>query len=307
MKMKPVSFNLPITTAVLMTAASVNAADAPKLKFGEDKTELIFGGLSRNYMTYAPNACLSGRPLPLIISLHGTGGTAASAIDMGHFQKWAELEGFIVAAPQSLGQAFNDGSGRGGAAAEDVDDVGFIRAVIADVKTKARIDEKRIYMVGFSSGGAMAQRFALESDSEVAAFAALSDAFYIPDRKPAAIRPLLLMWGTADPLNPIRGGKVRYGRVTLDKPAPMTTAEGWAKKMGCSASPEQHQLPNGVAHYIWSGCQGNARLELYFIDGMGHHWAGGKPVPYPASVIGKYSNAVDATKIILDFFESKLC
>jgi polyhydroxybutyrate depolymerase len=292
---------------IFVTATDAISADAPKLKFGESKNELVFAGVSRSYTTYAPNAFLSGQPLPLIVSLHGTGGTAISAVDMGQLQKWAELEGFIVAAPQSLGQAFNDGSGRGGPAVKDVDDVGFIQAVINDVKMKARIDEKKVYIVGFSSGAAMAQRFALESDDEVAAIAALSDAFYVPDRKPAKTRSLLLIWGTADPLNPMDGGKIPYrvgsGAVTLDKPAPMKTAEGWAKRMGCSTPPKQNKLPNGVTQYIWPGCQSNAKLEFYLIDGLGHHWAGGKPVPYPAKVIGKYSNAVEATKIILDFFK----
>lgn len=142
--MRHFSIGLVVMSLSIMTATLVMAAEAPKLKFGESKTEFIFGRVSRHCITYAPNATLSGQALPLMVLLHGTGDNAESAIAMGHFYKWAELEGFIAVAPQSLGQAFNDGSGRGGPEVKNVDDVRFIQAVINDVKSKARIDGKRM-------------------------------------------------------------------------------------------------------------------------------------------------------------------
>ena len=47
---------------------------------------------------------------------------------------------------------------------KDVDDVGFIEAVVAEIGTGLELDRQRIFATGMSNGGIMAYRLACESD-----------------------------------------------------------------------------------------------------------------------------------------------
>jgi poly(3-hydroxybutyrate) depolymerase len=131
-----------------------------------------------------------------------------------------------------------------------------------------------------------------------------ADAVYVPWRTPARARPILLAWGTADKLNPMSGGKVPYGGgVVLDKPAPIQTATNWAGQLGCRRGPVRSLVQDGVEQLVWSDCSGRTRVELYLANGLGHHWAGGEPVPFPDAVVGPYAAPFEMTQLMWDFFE----
>jgi polyhydroxybutyrate depolymerase len=275
-----------------------------RLKFGTNKIDVSFAGASRSYVAWVPNPYVDGQPMPLVVVLHGTIMDPDMILRVGHFTKFAELKRFIAVAPRSLGRAFNDNSGRGGPEAKDVDDVGFVEAVVTDVRQRASIDPKRIFLVGFSSGGAMAQRVAIESAYDFAAIVAIADHFYVASRVPARPRPLLLAWGTADKFNPMSGGRVQYPGVVLEKPAPEQSAAEWAQRLACRQGPDKSLYRDGVQRSRWSQCAGPTFVEAYFVDGLGHHWAGGEPLPlFPERVIGPYSARFEMTELMWDFFQ----
>jgi polyhydroxybutyrate depolymerase len=292
-------------TVVLLSFDGIAAAWAQdaRLKFGTNKIDVSFAGMTRSYVAWAPNAYVDGQPMPLVVVLHGTGMDTEMILRVGHFPKFAELKRFIAVAPRSLGRAFNDNSGRGGPEVKDVDDVGFIEAVITDVRQRASIDPKKILLVGFSSGGSMAQRVAIESAYDFAAIVAISDHFYIAPRAPIRPRPLLLAWGTADKLNPMSGGHVQYSSGFLEKPAPEQSAAAWAQRLSCRQGPDKGSYRDGVQRFRWSQCAGAAVVEAYFVDGMGHHWAGGEPLPFPDRILGPYSARMEMTEVMWEFFE----
>src|SRR3546814_14133819 len=64
----------------------------------------------------------------------------------------ADQHDFIVVYPDGVGRAWNAGSCCAKPMKEKIDDVGFVRAVIADVKHRYKIDATRIYGTGFSNG-----------------------------------------------------------------------------------------------------------------------------------------------------------
>ena len=51
----------------------------------------------------------------------------------------------------------------------DVDDIGFLMALIEEVKSNVKIDPRRVYATGYSNGGAMAQTFAFKAADQIAA------------------------------------------------------------------------------------------------------------------------------------------
>lgn len=275
----------------------------PELPIGTRLIPVQSDGQAREYWLHAPPASRDG-PLPLVIVLHGTGSNGEEMLTLGDFVKHANKNDYVVAAPNALGRAFNEGSGRGGAEAKNIDDVAFVEQVIHEISKRADIAKGQVFVTGFSSGGAMAQRFALESDMNIAAVASVSGHLWAPERKPARARPLLLIFGDQDPLNPPQGGPVRYGpRLVLDKPAHRVTARQWAKRLGCATS--VRATTEIVEHRSWHGCRNNVRLVYLTVKGLGHFWPGGPVKSYEnldASVTGPYQGKINATAIIWDFF-----
>ena len=84
------------------------------------------------------------------------------------------------------------------AASRDVDDIGFLRAVIDELTRRLPIDTTRIYVVGFSDGGRMAYRAACELSSQIAAVGVVSGSVEDPDCHPAVPVSLIAFHGTAD-------------------------------------------------------------------------------------------------------------
>lgn len=250
----------------------------------------------------APQGSLGHNPL-LVPVFHVPGG--AAIMSYANWDRMAENEGFIVMAPNSLGHAFNDGSGRGGAEVETVDDTGFIDAAVDDMAQRYAIERARIYIVGLSSGGSMVQRMAVERPEKIAAFAAVMGHLWTKDQAPAKARPMFLLFGDSDWVNPIDGGSVKYPppiNITLDKPAHLRTADLWSKRMGCGQRSEPDEGP-AVRVFAWGSCRDGAELLLYIVRNLGHHWPGGvKPSKKGIKFAGPYTDAIDATELIWDFF-----
>ncbi len=287
--------------AICLAALLANRVSAETVTLDVD-------GLSRSYEIHVPESVSAETKPPLLIVLHGTGSTGAQMEQLGRFAQDAADKGFVLAAPNSLGRAFNEGSGRGGPDVKDVDDVSFIEAVAADVRRQTAIDESRQFVAGFSSGGAMAQRMALQSDYPWAAIAAVAGHLWIPAE--GAMRPtnLLLLWGMDDPLNPAEGGVVPYPQsgVTLDKPPPSATHLKWADLLECYEGEFAETAPfAGTKKLSIDTCYEGAQLDAYFVGGLGHHWPGGTPVPLPPEIVGPYAEPFVLNEVMWDFFEGR--
>jgi polyhydroxybutyrate depolymerase len=72
------------------------------------------------------------------------------------------------------------------------DDVGFTRAIIDRLKQEVRPNPRRIYIVGTSAGGFMAQRAGVELSDRVAAIAVVEGELYLfsPNFPPSIPNPV---------------------------------------------------------------------------------------------------------------------
>jgi polyhydroxybutyrate depolymerase len=110
----------------------------------------------RTYILFTPDARPPAGELPLIVALHGGGGTAEQMMSFSRFNAIAAREGFAVVYPQGTGRRWNDGRVFRGRSETDSDDVAFIRGVVADIATKGTpLDRQRIFAAGISNGGFM--------------------------------------------------------------------------------------------------------------------------------------------------------
>jgi polyhydroxybutyrate depolymerase len=176
--------------------------------------ELAVEGRVRSYAYYVP-AKLARRP-SLIIALHGTLGTGPRfrRRTAYSFDRLADRHGFVVVYPDGYERHWNDCrlAARYSARAQNVDDVGFARALVQRFVHSHGVDAARVFAVGFSNGGQLGYRLALEAPDLVRGVAALSASLPAQENLACAEskRPVsvLVMNGTDDPLNPFTGGPV---------------------------------------------------------------------------------------------------
>src|SRR5579862_8502286 len=137
---------------MLLAPALTEAADT------DPEAKLTSGGLERSYFLHLPSPMPPG-PLPLVVMLHGGGGNAEGAVKMTGLDAVADQHGFIAVYPNGTGRkhplmnavgkgeflTWNAGTCCSYASEHQVDDVGFIRAVVADVEKNHAVDPKRVY------------------------------------------------------------------------------------------------------------------------------------------------------------------
>ncbi|HSH91420.1 MAG TPA: PHB depolymerase family esterase [Ramlibacter sp.] len=289
-----VNYLLAVCGFALIASSSAGAAD---------KMTLEHGGSQRSYLLHVPKTNDAGKPAPLLIALHGTNMRAETMLAHTDLVRKADAAGFILVLPDSRGLAFNDGSSFGGADSVAADDVGFIEALAEDVKRRHKVNADAMFLTGFSSGGSMTQRVLIESRYPFAAYASVANNFRVATSGMGRPAPLLLVFGTADPLNPVAGGQVSIP-VTLTKPSHESTAMNWVTRMDCKGpAPSSATAPKVIAR-SWKQCAGGASLTWYSIDGLGHHWSGAEPMPFPSFVIGEQLDSPNLSDLIWEFFVS---
>jgi polyhydroxybutyrate depolymerase len=298
-------------------AATAAGGDVPA---GHHSVAFEHGGLLRSAVLFTPKASDSPRAQPLVVMLHGMGGTGANAVRETGWSDKAARAGFLVAyadasrpdatRPPNIRknpQAWNDGSGRFHAGQQQVDDSGFVRALISRISATHLIDARRIYVTGFSNGASMTFKVGHDLADVVAAIAPVSGASWLNALQPARGVSLLYITGTADPLNPLEGGFPKLANSKQEQggraKAPVQEMVlQWATALKCQTVGIADASTNGVRTRQYPGCRDGAELSFITVEGMGHVWAGGDAV-LPEFLVGKTTNKLKATDMIWDFFK----
>ena len=125
---------------VLLGSVSSRARDRGARAPADDEHEhLNVDGVDPSFLLHVPESLANGGPAPLVLVFHGGGGHAATMPNFTHFDALADREKFLVAYPESFNKSWNDTRGLSPA-----DDVGFIRALIAELERTQHVDAKRI-------------------------------------------------------------------------------------------------------------------------------------------------------------------
>lgn len=187
--------------------------------------------------------------------LHGSGmdGARMRLCTGYEFDFLADRHGFVVLYPDGHRGNWNDCRKHASfpAKRENVDDMRFIRTLIARTSFDHGIDEKRVCVFGYSNGGHMAFRLATEAADEVAAVVAVAanlpsaDASSCPQK--GRTSRVMLVNGTGDPINPYEGGIVTlfgFGSGGAVMSA-MASAQHFAERNGLTGWPIRAQLSEG--------------------------------------------------------------
>jgi len=256
--------------------------EIPHLSGTLTKGSIEVGGLKRTYTTYIPRGLAQGAPL--VVVMHGSGENAARIrAETGYgFDRLADEHGFAVVYPNSYTLDWDDCGKVGDVSVNgvNIDDVGFLVALVDKLITEIGIDRGRVFATGVSAGGFMSIRLALEAPSRFRAVAAVSANMPTPENskcKPVGQgTSVMIMNGTKDPLVPFNGGEVNLlglfykgGNVRSSR----DSGQYFADLNNIVGAPETNQTPMAdkvsVEQVLWRNGS-KAEVELVAIHGGGH-------------------------------------
>ncbi len=231
-----------------------------------------------------PESYDGSEPTPLIVLLHGYTSSGQRQDSYFRVSNLANDYGFFLVAPDGTREPGGDQNRFWNASdaccnfyGTEVDDSGYIRSIIDEMKGRYNVDDKRVYLIGHSNGGFMSFRMAYEHSETIAAIASLAGANHMEERDaPASPVHILQIHGTNDETIAFQGGDIQENRY----PGALASVRRWASYNGCDqqravgrelrdleASLPGHE--SGVLKYE-IGCKPGGSAELWTISAGTH-------------------------------------
>jgi polyhydroxybutyrate depolymerase len=270
-------------------------------KKGSVTVSLQSGGLLRTSIVHVPDKYDPDKGAMLVLNFHGFSSAGWQQALLTRMSQASDERGFIVAYPEGIAASWNAGDCCGTAWSDSVNDVGFVRDLLDRLEDDYCIDPKRVFATGMSNGGFFSHRLACDVSDRIAAVAPVAGVLGIDGCSPKRPVPILDFHGTSDPLVPYGGGTplVPQLGVGLVFTSVADSMEYWRKANGCSAFDDTIYQNGDATCTQYKDCAQGAATVLCTIDGGGHTWPGGVPIP-----AGKTSQDISATTTMLDFFEA---
>ncbi len=284
-------------TTALPGAAPTRVARAA----GASQGLLTHDGRERTYRLFIPSNAGTGK-LPLVVALHGGLGTGSQLAVTTNFEALAEREGFAVVFPDGIDRTWNGGACCNPAVRQNIDDVGFLAALIGELVSENGFDPSRVFMTGHSNGAIMSFRFACERAGLVAAIAPVAGSLEIPACNPSRGVHLLDIHGDADRNHPLEGGMGERSIANVAFRSTQETMRLWNDGMRCTGSGST-STAGALSTTTWSGCRDGVTSKLTVIAGADHPWPGSGDRRV-SQLQGVPSQELDATATAWQFFES---
>jgi len=222
-----------ILTAIITVFSSCNkenSSEPQSLNYviGKNRFIIKVDGDDREYFVHVPLGYSNASPTPVVFMLHGTNGNGEEFYNNSGWKEVGEIENIITVFPSSGKYCIvEDGQTKPNTekwnaqpagwtpciGENPMDDIKFLKSIITELNSKFKIDNKKIYLVGFSNGGAMAQKCAYEMSDKFAAIVESAAAMFGPQpTNPLRKLPVLFQRGNED-----------YGPGGSGPTAPMTS------------------------------------------------------------------------------------
>lgn len=244
-------------------------------------------GNTRIYLVHVPSSYNTNKETPLILAFHGAGSSGERMADNDTIYKLitkSDQEGFIVAFPNGTRRSvrgpifdgrfgtWNAGNCCGYASEVNIDDVGFVNALLDDIETKFNIDTGRVYATGISNGGMLSYRLACELADRFVAIASVAGTENIDTCSPSRPIPVMHIHSLSDAIVPFYGGDFTSVPETINR---------WVTRNNCDPEPERVDVigspEDGNAYSeTYNGCSQNVQVKLWVTVEGGHSWPGGQ-------------------------------
>lgn len=263
--------------------------------------QIVSSGQDRSYLLFVPTTYDPATPTPLVISIHGFVEWPAHQMQISHWNDLAQEYGFLVVYPEGTGFPRRwQASGQADGSTDPMVDVLFISDLIDELARQYNVDPARVYANGLSNGGGMSFLLGCVLSDRIAAIGSVAGAYLYPldEYSPSRPVPMIAFHGTADPIVPYLGGPSRHAEVPLPVIPDWIAAR--AKLNGCDEPPAELPASGEASGIRYPGCDQGADVVFYTIDGGGHSWPGGDPLP--EWIVGHTTQDIDATRVMWEFF-----
>lgn len=246
---------LALACVLASALAHAGVTDAP--------ATIASGGVERTYVVARPDSCHAD--CPLVLDLHGYHGSAARIAAHSGIRANAEADGYVAVFPDGIEKSWNAGRGPYGACCgvamkTKVDDVAFLKAVVARVAAAYPIDPRRVYVTGWSNGCGMAQRLMAEASDVFAAAACTGGALWT--MQTSLPRPVSV--------TEIHGHDDDSYLEKDDHTGARENAARWAALDHCADTPAHAALGHASDIATYDGCAGGVRVRLVTLAHTGH-------------------------------------
>jgi poly(3-hydroxybutyrate) depolymerase len=167
------------------------------------------------------------------------------------------------------------------------DDVAFLNQVIDEMNRRFNIDEKQIYLVGFSNGGAMAARCTIELSDRLAAVVASSGTLP-PDTQftPKRLLPVLYQFGNQDDHLREKLGNtsplpMNFEQLFIEYPEVQQRINSYISSFNLLPTYTVSGDPDEILIATYRGVSGMPNNVFYFglIEGMHHAYPNSNDLP----------------------------
>ncbi|AEE54149.1 alpha/beta hydrolase family esterase [Haliscomenobacter hydrossis] len=189
----------------------------------------------------------------LIFVLHGSGRNGKQMMaGAAKLDKLSSSENLIVVYPDGYKRYWNEC--RKAATTppnlENINEEAFFEAMIQYFKKRYRINTKNVFVVGTSGGGHMAYKLAMTLPEKIKAITAIVASLPDPSNfdclEKKVAKPVMIVNGTADPLNRWEGGEIILGNgvnMGLIR-STESSFQYWSALAGYTAEPVKTALPD---------------------------------------------------------------
>lgn len=233
------------------------------------------GEHNRYYQLRIPKA-YSGQPIPLVLDLHGFGSPVVLGLSgerlVSGIDKVANAEGFAVAWPQGLKNEWNSKALKD-TGADEINDVEFLLSLVDELTANINIDRSRIYVMGISNGGAMAQVMACEAADIFAAASTVAFQLPMPQSEctPSQPVPMMSFHAPTDILVPFDGNHTGLPHSGLSAPE---SYAAWSDINRCIDDTHTYFEQGNSSCESHANCANEAEVAFCSIDGAGQFLGG---------------------------------
>ena len=270
---------------------------------------VVHGGLTRTFRVYVPTSYAPGTPMPVFLLFHGGFGTGAQVEGNARIVEVAEAQGFIAVSPDGVPspgniRTWNGGGCCGYAVTANVDDVGFVGALLDRLESIACLDRRRVYASGMSNGGILSHRLGCDLAERIRAIGPVSGTDMTSSCVPSRAVPIMEIHGTADTNVPYGGG-LGCGLAGVPFTSVPETIARWRSRDGCRGMAVVVGQQGDTTCRRQGKCPNLADVILCDVTDGGHTWPGGNPPAVPGlgnCLFGNQSQTFSASNELWTFF-----
>jgi len=291
------AFRIPLLA--LLLAGCVSPTTAQSKGPGRYVETIESEGVTRSYILRIPKKAEEGKPLPIVLILHGWTGTAKLAEVYTDTAEEAEKRGYIAVYPDGLGERPGWNAGFIDLSGQKKDDVAFMKAILDKVESELKVDKNRVFMCGHSNGAFMSHFAATQIGDRLAAIGAVAGTTGVGPRIiPDAKVPVSVLMIHAKNDNTVAYDE--NSQSLLKGISQSKSAQWWAKQLGIATSAEKVEANDGkVVTETWKNGKNGRMVQLVTLADGGHAWPGGRTVGGKETASG-----IRASILLFDFFDA---